>query len=154
MKLFGKAMAVAVSMVVCVVLVLSQVYTPSVQQHSGARIKICVVDLDGNPVHNAKVKVVGCNLVFNTDNNGLSPSIDLPKLTNVYDAKIDQWYTVNLHVQKSGYVDTFVLNCVVYLQQNRNLTVKIYPTDDSHLPYVCYVESPPSEYLESLMSQN
>lgn len=154
MKLTWKNFLIATAILICVLLVLTNVdKTASATQQSGAKIKVCVVDLQGNPVHNAMVKVVGTNLRFNTDNKGLSPLMDLPVFTNVYDATIDQWYTINLQVQKQGYVDTFVLNCVVYLQQNRNLTIRLYPVDSSNLPYVCYVESPPDEYLEGLLTQ-
>ena len=39
---------------------------------------------------------------------------------------------------------------IVFDKQTRKLTVKIYPIDQSNLPYVCYVETPPAEYLNQL----
>ena len=154
MKLTWKSFLVVTAVLICALLVLTHVdNSVSAQHQSGAKIKVNVVDLDGNPVHNAVVKVLGTSVQFNTDNKGLSPLMELPVETNVYDSTIDQWYTVNLQVQKQGYVDAFVLNCVVYLHQNRNVTVRVYPVDGSNLPYVCYVESPPNKYLESLIVQ-
>lgn len=145
---------IVTAVLVCVLLVLSHVDNFVYAQHQGgAKVKVCVVDLSGNPVHNAKVKVVGTSVQFNTDNNGFSPLIELPVFTNVYDSAINQWYTINLQVKKQGYVDAFVINCVVYIDDVRNLTVRVYPSDSSNLPYVCYVESPPSEYLVGLTHQ-
>ena len=79
--------------------------------------------------------------------------MDLPKRNNVYDKNVTQWYTINLQISKAGLVDTFVLNCVVYQGGERSVTVRVYPADQSDLPYVCYVESPPNDYLESLIGQ-
>ncbi len=53
---------------------------------NNTHIKITVVDLNNNPVHNAKVTVSGKS--FYTDNNGYSPSIELQDLLNSYDADI------------------------------------------------------------------
>ncbi len=153
MKITWKSFLVVTAVLICVVLALSHVDNAVLSQHqSGAKIRVHVVDLQGVDVHNAVVKILGTSVQFNTDNNGLSPLIELPTFTNVYDSTIDQWYTVNLQVQKQGYVDAFVLNCVVYMQQDRIVTVRVYPVDDSNLPYVCYVESPPDEYLHSLIA--
>lgn len=112
-------------------------------------IKIAVVDLDGLPVHNAKVTVG--EVSFFTDNKGLSPSIELATLCNSYDAMITEWGTVTVKVEKDGYVPTFVFNCVVYNEQTRKLTVKIYTQDASELPYVTYVESPPDGYIQGIL---
>ena len=113
-------------------------------------IKVAVVELDGSPVHNAKVTVAGAS--FYTDNKGLSPSIELATLANSYDATITDWGTVTVVVEKDGYVPTFVFNCVVYNSQTRKLTVKIYSQDGSELPYVSYVETPPEDYLRNLLT--
>ncbi len=115
-------------------------------------IKICVVDLDNNPVHNAKVTVGGNS--FFSDNNGNSPTIQLENLDNCYDKNITDWYTSTIIVQKEGYTPTVVLNCVIFDSQTRKLTVKIYPLDGSNLPYVCYVETPPDDYLKTLVEGN
>ena len=112
-------------------------------------IKIAVVDLDGAPVHNAKVTVG--EVSFYTDNKGLSPSIELVTLCNSYDATITEWGTVTVKVEKDGFVPTFVFNCVVFNEQTRKLTVKIYPQDASELPYVTYVESPPDGYIQGIL---
>lgn len=116
---------------------------------SDTYLRVTVMDLGGNPVHNAQVTVDGAT--FLSDNKGLSPSILLTDLRNVYDSSVTQWHTVNVIVKKDGYVPAVVLNCVVYQGQTRRLMVKIYPDDGSDLPYVCYVESPPHEYLEQLI---
>ena len=114
-------------------------------------VKVAVVDLDGAPVHNAKVTVGGAS--FYTDNKGLSPSIELAKLSNSYDVSITEWGTVTVMVEKDGYAPTFVFNCVVYNGQARKLTVKVYPQDGSELPYVSYVETPPEDYIKGLLSK-
>ena len=117
---------------------------------SNTFIRVTVVDLDGTPVHNAKVTVGGAT--FYTDNKGTSPSIELATLSNSYDATISDWGTVTVAVEKDGYAPTFVFNCVVYNGQTRKLTVKTYPKDGSELPYVSYVESPPDDYLKGLLT--
>jgi len=109
-------------------------------------VRVTVVDLDGMPVHKAQVSV--CGETFFTDNKGLSPSIQLTKLENNFDNTVTDWHTVNVVIKKEGYVPTVMFNCVVYDKQTRKITVKIYPADASDLPYVCYVESPPDEYVK------
>ncbi len=111
-------------------------------------LRVSVVDLDGAPVHNAVV-TVGEQSFF-TDNRGMSPNIALGQLSNCYDSAVTEWGTVNLSVSKQGYTPAFVFHCVVYRSQMRTLTVRLYPLDDSELPYVCYVESPPDSYMRQL----
>lgn len=111
-------------------------------------LKVTVVDLDGVPVHNAEV-TVGEQSFF-TDNKGLSPSIQLVSFSNCYDASVTEWGTVTVKITKEGFSPCFVFNCVVYRDKTRRLTVKIYPKDASDLPYVCYVESPPDDYIKGL----
>lgn len=108
-------------------------------------LRVYVVDLDDKPVHNAQI-TIGKNSFF-TDNKGLSPTIQLSELTNSYDSSVTDWYTVNVVIKKEGYVPTVVFNCVVFDSQTRRLTVKVYQNDASALPYVCYVESPPSDFV-------
>lgn len=108
-------------------------------------LRVYVVDLDEKPVHNAQITIG--NDSFFTDNKGLSPTIPLPTLINSYDGSITDWYTVNVVIKKDGFVSTAVFNCVVFQGQTRRLTVKVYPKDTSALPYVCYVESPPSDFV-------
>lgn len=112
-------------------------------------LRVTVVDLNDKPVHGAEIGVG--DVEFFTDNKGLSPTISLPFETNSYDSSITEWFTVNVVVTKEGYVPTVVVNCVVYDNQTRQLKVKVYPSDESDLPYVCYVESPPNDYLKSLI---
>ena len=112
-------------------------------------VRLTVLDLDGNPVHNAQVTV--CSETFFTDNKGLSPTIQLAKLENSFDESITDWHTVNVIIKKDGYVPTVMFNCVVYDHDTRKITVKIYPVDASDLPYVCYVESPPDDYVKDLI---
>ncbi len=120
--------------------------------NSKTLLRVTVVDLYDQPVHGAEVSV--CDLKFLTDNKGLSPTIELPVVENGYDSSITDWFAVNVTVTKDGYVPTVVVNCVVYCDDTRKLTVKIYPKDGSDLPYVCYVESPPSDYLKSLIENS
>ena len=119
---------------------------------SKTAIKVTVVDLDNNPVHNAVVNVDG--KTFFCDNNGNSPLIELDNLTNCYDKNLTTWHTQTVVVTKDGFVPTVVLNCVVFDKETRKLTVKIYPNDQSNLPYVCYVETPLADYLEGLVGGN
>lgn len=118
---------------------------------SDAGLRVTVCDLEGNPVHNAQVLVN--SEVYYSDDKGLSPSIALTNLTNIYNAAETQWYTVNVIVKSDGYVPSVILNCVMYSGQTRHLTVKIYPCDSSELPYICYVESPPHEYLKQILDK-
>ena len=156
MKLTFKNVAVVTAVLIVTLVVLSSVtYLPSGSiNQTKPMLKVNVVDLDGNPVHNATVSVIGTDIAFNTDNKGVSPLMELPVTTNLYDPNVTSWYCVNLRIAKGGFVDTFVFNCVVYQDSLRTLTVKIYPQDASNLPYVCYVESPPNQYLDGLISQN
>lgn len=113
-------------------------------------IRVTVLDVaDNSTVHNATVDI-SITTEFFTDNTGLSPTIELPTVANMYDSSITEWYCVDVVVTKSGYVPTIVVGCVLYQGQLRTLTVYLYQ-DDGSLPYVCYVESPPSSYLESLV---
>lgn len=104
-----------------------------------------------NVVHNAKIKVQG--QTFYTDNNGLSPSVQLSSLTNSYDGNITNWYTVNVVVEKEGFVPAVLFNCVVYSGSTRKLTVRLYASDSSDLPFVSYVESPPDDFVQQLIKQ-
>ncbi len=119
---------------------------------SKTAIKVTVVDLNNNPVHNAVVTVDG-NTFF-CDNNGNSPAIEIASLSNCYDQNISSWHTTTVIVTKEGYVPTVVLNCVIFDKETRKLTVKIYAVDESRLPYVCYVETPPDDYLKQLTNVN
>lgn len=112
-------------------------------------LRVTVVDLNDKPVHGVEIDVG--DVEFFTDNKGLSPTISLQFETNSYDSSITEWFTVNVIVTKAGYVPTVVVNCVVYDNQTRHLKVKVYPSDGSDLPCVCYVESPPSDYLKRLI---
>ena len=124
----------------------------SVSASQGQSIRIIVTDINDRAVHNALVTVES-HSGFYTDNNGYSPVIRLDGVENSYDKSITDWYTVTVTVSIEGYVDTVVLNCVVYAQQTRTLNVRIYPVDSSELSVVCYVESPPDSYLQSLFAK-
>ena len=154
MRATFKSVAVALAILAVVVGVLAAVDANSNMAVAVANtyIKIAVVDLDGSPVHNAKVTVG--EVSFYTDNKGLSPSIELATLSNSYDATITDWGTVTVVVEKEGYVPTFVFNCVVYNGQTRKLTIKTYTQDGSELPYVSYVETPPDGYVQQLLGSN
>lgn len=152
MKATFKSVAAALSVLAMVVISLMIMDANAIADVSSKKtyLRVTVVDLDNNPVHNAKVSVAGTS--FNTDNKGLSPAIELNNLSNCYDAQIAEWKTATVTVQCAGYVDAVSFNCVVYVGQTRKLTVKLYPVDGSDLPYTVYVESPPSDYVEQLVS--
>ena len=124
----------------------------SVSASQGQSIRVIVTDINDRAVHNALVTVESHG-GFYTDNNGYSPVIRLDGVENSYYKSITDWYTVTVTVSIEGYVDTVVLNCVVYAQQTRTLNVRIYPVDSSELSVVCYVESPPDSYLQSLFAK-
>ena len=151
MKATFKSVAIALSVLAMVVMTLMIVDANAAANVSSSKtyLRVTVVDLDNNPVHNAKVTV--CGTSFNTDNKGLSPAMELSNLTNCYDDSIADWKTTTVTVQCVGYVTAVNFNCVVYVGQTRKLTVKLYPVDGSDLPYVTYVESPPSNYVEGLI---
>lgn len=127
--------------------------TVDVVASDSTRIRVTVVDvLDGSAVHNATVDI-SVTTEFFTDNTGLSPTIDVPIVANMYDSSITDWYCVDVVVTKDGYVPTVVVGCVLYTSQLRQLTVYLYQLDSASPQYVCYVESPPSDYLLSLVGQ-
>lgn len=140
---------VILSLVVVVLAAVDSASSINVGTNDDTYLRVTVVDLQDNPVHNAQIYVCAEN--FFTDNKGLSPNILLTDLKNVYDSSVTQWHTVNVVVKKDGFVPAVVLNCVVYHNQTRRLTIKIYPNDNSGLPYVCYVESPPHEYVKEMV---
>lgn len=140
---------IVLTMIVVVLVAIDNANNVNVSQ-SDTYLRVTVVDLDGNPVHNAEVSVGGTK--FLTDNKGLSPTIQLTDLTNCYDSTITDWYTLNVVVKKDGFVPAAVFNCVVYFNDTRRLTVKIYEDDGSKLPYVCYVESPPDSFVSDMLN--
>ncbi len=142
----------ALVLVVCCLMLVDN-STVDVSASDSTRIRVTVVDvLDGSVVHNATVDISG-SAEFFTDNTGLSPTIDVPIVANMYDSTITDWYCVDVVVAKSGYVPTIVVGCVLYTNQLRQLTVYLYQLDSDSPQYVCYVESPPSDYLLSLVGQ-
>ncbi len=151
MKATLKNVAAALSLLALVIVVLTAIdHSVNVSASvSDTHIRVTVVDLDNNPVHNAKVTVLGSS--FYTDNKGLSPAIEIGALTNCYDVNISEWGTVTVVVEKEGYPPAVALNCVCYNKQTRKLTVKLYGDDQSELPYVTYVESPPDDYIKTLL---
>lgn len=147
-----KSVAVALSFIAIMLLVLGVIdgrQNPTSAQPRTC-IKVTVLDLDDQPVHNAEVTVGGRS--FFTDNKGASPAIELNELANSYDSSITDWGTVTVAVRKQSYTPAFVFNCVVFASDTRRLTVRLYPRDGSDLPYVSYVESPPDSYIRQLLS--
>lgn len=153
MKATFKNICVALSLLAMVMVVLLAIDKASSVAVAAPKtyVKVTVIDLDGKPVHKAKVSVG--NQTFFTDNKGLSSSIELTDLTNCYDSAITEWHTATVIVTAEGYVPSIVFNCVLYDGQTRKLTVKAYPVDSSELSHVSYVESPPDEYVKSLLGK-
>lgn len=153
MKATLKSVAAALSVLAVVIAVLMIVDADVTAQVAASKtyIKVTVVDLDDNPVHNATVTVG--DVTFNTDNKGRSPAIELNALTNSYDPSIEEWKTATVIVRKEGFVTAVNFNCVAYVGQTRKLTVRLYNSDASDLPYVVYVESPPDEYVRGIIAQ-
>lgn len=145
---------IVISLLVLLVVITGLSVLDSVLQASSeeaTKIRVTVVDLLDKPVHNAEV-CIG-DLVFLTDNKGLSPTIELSYLQNAYDNAITSWCTVTVVAKREGFVPAVVVNCVVYRAQTRLLTIRLYQKDESDLPFVCYVESPPNDYLQNLVSK-
>lgn len=149
-KLSSVVIAMIIIAMLTVIFIAVDNATTMANQDSKTYVRVTVVDLQNKPVHNARVTVG--NTSFFTDNNGCSPLIQLTDLTNSYDSSITDWYTCNILVTCNGYVPASVFNCVTYHLQTRNITIKIYPNDSSTLPFISYVESPPSAYVEQLLS--
>ena len=82
MKTTIKNVAIAVALLTMVVVVLTAIDKASDIGVSASKtaIKVTVVDLDNNPVHNAVVTIG--EKAFFCDNNGNSPVIELDTLTN------------------------------------------------------------------------
>lgn len=150
MKATLKSVAAALTVLALVLSVLTVLDRSAISASAkSTNIRVSVVDLDNNPVHNAQVTV--CGQTFYTDNKGVSPVIELIALTNSYDETVTEWGTATVAVTKEGFVPAIVFNCVCYSAQTRKLTVKIYRADESELSYVSYVESPPDGYIQSIL---
>lgn len=147
------SVALAILAVVVAALAIYDDGLPSVDSAGSAAtyVRVSVTDLQGMPVHNARVTVLG--QTFCTDNNGRSPLIDVSDAGNVYDASATTWKTVTAVVCCEGYVAAVALNYAVRCGETRNMTVKAYAVDASDLPYVCYVEAPPAEYMQQLIGE-
>lgn len=147
------SVALAILAVVVAALAICDDSLPSVSSAGNAAtyVRVCVTDLQGMSVHNARVTVLG--QTFCTDNNGRSPLIDVSSAGNAYDSAAVGWKTVTAVVCCEGYVAAVALNYTVLCGETRNVTVKVYPVDASDLPYVCYVEAPPAEYMQQLIGE-
>lgn len=113
-------------------------------------VKVTAVDLSGKALQNASITVG--EQTFFTDDKGCSPQISLDALSNCYEPSEKGWYTTTIVVTCDGYVPSVVFNTVLFQGQTRKLTVKLYPSDKSELPFVAYVESPPDEYVKKLLT--
>lgn len=152
MKVTLKNLAWVVTVLALVLVILGAVdekngVTASTKQSS--TLRITVTDLDGKTVSGAKVTVQGKTWL--TDNNGQTPMIELEQGKNFYDGKIDDWFCVTIKVEKDGFVTALHFNAVIRCGELRKLGVKMYKADESELPYVCYVEAPPDEYVRRLV---
>ena len=115
-------------------------------------LKLRITDTNNQPVHNAKITIKETGKFFFTDENGISPNMQIDFLKNVYDENVNSWFCVTLLIEKQGFVNTVVFNCVVFCNTKRDFNVKIYQQDESDLPFVCYVESPPKNFINDLFS--
>lgn len=136
-------------------MLLSSIDAKNVNVATGSKtaLKVYVLDLEDKGVHNAKVTIKGSGTSFNTDNKGISPAIEVSSVENYLDPLETEWFCITVLVEKKGYVNTVIVNCVIYTGQTRSLTVRIYSDDGSGLPVVCYVESPPQDYLQKLFDK-
>lgn len=148
-KLFATILTVlfaavfCLSVVNCVLLSQTNVAIDDVTSQS-AVLRVEVLDLSGNAVQNALIKVVECNTTAKTDDSGQTELT----LSNMPQTNLN-WCGLTVTVSRSGYVNTAVINCVVYYGRTRTLKVRMYD-DDGTLPYVCYVECPPEDYINGL----
>lgn len=114
-------------------------------------LKIKVVDVGGNPVQKAKITVVENNISFFTDNNGLSPTIEIQISKTALNVN-QNWSTVTIVVSHDSFASTILFNCVVYDNQIRDdLTIRLFKLEQSQLPYAAIVEVPPDEFIRNLL---
>lgn len=151
MKTSWKNVALFLAALSMVLVVLTAIDTAAEMQTDASvtLLRVTVVDLQDVPLHNAEVTVFG--QTFFTDNNGRSPVIQAEEQNSYGD--ITSWHTATVTVQKQGFVPAVVINCVLTDGRQRDLKVRLYGVDGSDLPYVCYVESPPKQYLEGLLAK-
>lgn len=138
------ALLVFAAFVVTALIVESKTASVSV---APTQLRVHAEDLDGKPVVGAKVCACGVSVV--TDVTG-DATIVVSEPTNRYVASAN-WCAADVVVVKDGFVPTVVVGCVYYVEQTRKLTVRMYQRDDSELPMVTYVESPPADYLKNLI---
>lgn len=113
-------------------------------------LKLKVTDLDGNAVSKAQITLVECGSSFFTDNNGLSPTMEVQISKTALNVNED-WSTVTVVVSCEGFVTTVLFNCVVKDNQTRgDLTIRLFKLDQSELPYVAIVEVPPDDFIKNL----
>ncbi len=113
-------------------------------------LKIKVTDLDGNAISKAQIKLVESGASFFTDNNGLSPTMEIQISKTALNVN-ESWSTVTVVVSREGFVTTVLFNCVVPDNQTRgDLTIRLFKLDQSELPYVAIVEVPPDDFIQSL----
>ena len=108
-------------------------------------LKLKVTDLDGNAVSKAQITLVECGSSFFTDNNGLSPTMEVQISKTALNVNED-WSTVTVVVSCEGFVTTVLFNCVV----KDNQTIRLFKLDQSELPYVAIVEVPPDDFIKNL----
>ncbi len=112
-------------------------------------LKVYVTDLDGRPLNNAKVKIVGGNEYFVTDIKGYTESMPIKRK----DVNGLNWFQVDVTVQCEHYINTVLFNCVIYDNANRVVQIRMYKLDSSFLPFVAYSEIPPDSYVYTLFEK-
>jgi len=110
---------------------------------------VTVINLDGQAVEGATITIIETGQKFVTDKQGKTMPIPISRsVVAQY-----EWFHVTLTIKAKNFVDTIMINCAVYDDITRYLTVKIYPIDGSFLPYVVYTESPPDDYIRSILEK-
>ena len=109
---------------------------------------VTVINLDGRPVENATVTIVETGQKFVTDKQGKTLLIPLSRNAVAQ----YEWFHVTLTIKAENYVDTILIDCAIYDDMTRYVTVKIYPMDGT-LPYVVYTESPPDDYIRKILEK-
>lgn len=149
MKIWGYVTIFVLAIVVCslsAVNVAVNNQTQNYQSTGTASLVVEVVDFNNQPIDNAIINVIDTNSTTTSGTDGTTPSIFLSQIPFLDKG----WYGLTVTVKRSGYVDTVIYGCVILPNQTRTLKVRMY-NDDGTLPFVCYVECPPNDYIDKIL---
>lgn len=113
-------------------------------------IRIKVIDTNNKAIKNAKVTILDDNIFFYSDNNGLTPIIEVTFNINRLDNNAN-WSTISIFITKDGYASTLLYDCIIYKDRMRDgPTITMLTTNQTQSSVVTIVESPPDEWVNNL----